>query len=131
MPTQLPNHNPAPLRTTWPRGERGFIYAADRAAFAAQAGLLDAYATSGSSPPQAETPRTFHPTAPRAGSTWMTLAEVAEELRVSVRTVMRWVQHGALPAIELPGGTKRVHQATFQWWLASRSTTSLPGIEDA
>jgi len=59
----------------------------------------------------------------------MTLAEVAEELSVSVRTVMRWVQRGELQAIELPGGRKRVHRHTFNLWLTSLSTADLPALE--
>lgn len=36
--------------------------------------------------------------------THYTLKEVASQLRVSVRTVQRWIQEGKLRAIELPSG---------------------------
>jgi excisionase family DNA binding protein len=49
---------------------------------------------------------------------WLTLADVADELGVSSRTVMRWVERGQLPAVVLPGGRKRVHRDTFDAWLA-------------
>jgi excisionase family DNA binding protein len=54
----------------------------------------------------------------RAG--WLTLADVAEELSVSTRTVMRWVERGELPAVVLPGGRKRVHDQTLTAWLRTR-----------
>lgn len=50
---------------------------------------------------------------------WLTLADVAEELDVSTRTVMRWVERGQFPAVVLPGGRKRIHHAAFQTWLAN------------
>lgn len=34
----------------------------------------------------------------------LTVAEVAEALRISDETVHRWVRQGRLPAIRLPGG---------------------------
>jgi excisionase family DNA binding protein len=48
---------------------------------------------------------------------------------ISVRTVTRWVQRGELPAIELPGGRKRVHRHTFNLWLTSLSTADLHALE--
>lgn len=38
----------------------------------------------------------------------MTVVECAEVLRVSPRTVQRWIQQGRFPAIKLPGGQLRV-----------------------
>ena len=52
----------------------------------------------------------------------MTLAEVAEELRVSIRTVMRWVENGDIPVLVLPGRGKRIHRQAFEQWLVARST---------
>ena len=100
-------------------------------AFGLADGPLDAYATSGSSPP-AEHPSEqapFSVARNQPATVWMTLADVAEELSVSVRTVMRWVQRGELPAIELPGGRKRVHRQTFNFWLASLRTADLPTLD--
>jgi excisionase family DNA binding protein len=51
--------------------------------------------------------------------TWLTLADVAEELCVSTRTVMRWAERGELPVVVLPGGRKRVRRDLFDAWLAS------------
>jgi excisionase family DNA binding protein len=65
----------------------------------------------------------------QSATVFMTLAEVAEELSVSVSTVMRWVQRGELPAIELRGGRKRVHRQTFNLWLTSLRTADLPALE--
>lgn len=58
------------------------------------------------------TPRTTEP-----GKVWLTLADVADELDVSTRTVMRWVERGQFPAVMLPGGRKRIHRDEFQTWL--------------
>lgn len=49
---------------------------------------------------------------------WLTLADVAEHLDVSTRTVMRWVERGQFPAVLLPGGRKRIHRDAFRAWLA-------------
>ena len=136
MPKQQTTKHIAP--TSRPPGQR--IYSAGEhtarngqvpAVFGLAGGPLDAYATSGSSPP-AEHPieqAPFSIEGTQSATVWMTLAEVAEELSVSVRTVMRWVQRGELPAIELPGGRKRVHRQTFNLWLTSLSTADLPALE--
>ena len=50
---------------------------------------------------------------------WLTLAAVADELDVSTRTVMRWVERGQFPALILPGGRKRIHRDAFDAWLAT------------
>ncbi|MGH3429399.1 MAG: helix-turn-helix domain-containing protein [Mycobacteriales bacterium] len=50
---------------------------------------------------------------------WLTLADVAEALDVSTRTVVRWAERGQFPAVVLPGGRKRIHQAAFHTWLAN------------
>jgi excisionase family DNA binding protein len=41
---------------------------------------------------------------------WLRVATVAEELDVSMRTVLRWIDTGELKAIRLPGGQLRVAQ---------------------
>jgi excisionase family DNA binding protein len=91
-------------------------------------GQLDAYAVSGSSPPTEVLTEPSHSPFGIVASpkVWLTLADVADELDVSVRTVLRWVQRGELPAIELPGGRKRIHCNMFDAWLASRLTTPAP-----
>ncbi|MDX6594202.1 MAG: Helix-turn-helix domain [Gaiellales bacterium] len=43
----------------------------------------------------------------------MTVAAVADELDVSARTVLRWIQNGDLEAVKLPGGRLRVSSAVF------------------
>ncbi len=53
------------------------------------------------------------------GKIWLTLADVAEELDVSTRTVMRWAERGQFPAVILPGGRKRIHRDAFHTWLAN------------
>jgi excisionase family DNA binding protein len=53
------------------------------------------------------------------GKRWLTLADVAEELDVSTRTVMRWVERGQFPAVVLPGGRRRIHREAFERWLAA------------
>ncbi len=55
-------------------------------------------------------------------SGWLTLADVADELGVSLRTVARWVQTGELPALTLPGGRKRIRKADYTAWLEQRMT---------
>lgn len=44
-------------------------------------------------------------------SVWLTVAQVAEQLEVSPRTVLRWVERGDLAAVRLPGGRLRVAEA--------------------
>lgn len=52
-------------------------------------------------------------------TTYLTLAEVAEELRVSIRTVTRYVADGHLGAIQLPGGRLRVARTDLDAALAA------------
>ncbi len=59
--------------------------------------------------------------------TWLTLADVAEHLDVSTRTVMRWVERGQFPAVLLPGGRKRIHREAFRAWLADLPTARRGG----
>jgi excisionase family DNA binding protein len=39
---------------------------------------------------------------------YLTVAAVAHELGVSMRTVQRWVERGDLAAVRLPGGRLRI-----------------------
>jgi excisionase family DNA binding protein len=51
---------------------------------------------------------------------FLTVAQVAEMLEVSPRTVLRWVERGDLPAVRLPGGRLRVSardlEAALERW---------------
>jgi excisionase family DNA binding protein len=40
----------------------------------------------------------------------LTTVEAARMLRVSRKTVARWIRLGLLPAVQLPGGTYRIHR---------------------
>ena len=59
-------------------------------------------------------------------SSYLTCAQVADEVGVSTRTVMRWVAAGDLPAVRLPGGRLRVAQADLAARLAAWSTRMPP-----
>jgi excisionase family DNA binding protein len=54
---------------------------------------------------------------------WLTIAQVAEELGVSPRTTLRWVERGELVAVRLPGGRLRVARceldAALERWATS------------
>jgi excisionase family DNA binding protein len=64
-------------------------------------------------------PASFAGAAGEPAKIWLTLADVADELEVSTRTVMRWVERGQFPAVLLPGGRKRIHRDAFRDWLAA------------
>ena len=53
--------------------------------------------------------------------TYYTLPEVAEKLKVSRRTVYRWVQAGELPAYRL-GGEFRITERDLEQFLEARRT---------
>jgi excisionase family DNA binding protein len=53
---------------------------------------------------------------------WLTCAAVAEDLGVSPRTVHRWIDRGALPAVRLPGGQLRISEAALSAALAGWQT---------
>jgi excisionase family DNA binding protein len=62
--------------------------------------------------------------------TYYTLREVAEKLRVSRRTVYRWVQAKELPAYRL-GGEFRITERDLERFLEARRTLGpQPGGED-
>jgi excisionase family DNA binding protein len=82
------------------------LYAPDRFAPDADPHLVDA-------------PVVAEPAVDGTRRVWLTLADVAEELAVSTRTVMRWVERGELPAVVLPGGRKRIRRDVFDQWLDS------------
>jgi excisionase family DNA binding protein len=52
----------------------------------------------------------------------LTTAEVAQMLRVSQKTIARWVNLGQLPAVKLPSGQFRIRRADIEKLLGDRST---------
>jgi excisionase family DNA binding protein len=54
---------------------------------------------------------------------YLTVASVAEQLEVSPRTVLRWVERGDLAAVRLPGGRLRIAETELAKALASWSTS--------
>ena len=56
--------------------------------------------------------------------TFLTMAEVADMLKVSVATVSRWcAQDASFPATRLPGRLVRIEAAAFDRWLRARGRT--------
>jgi excisionase family DNA binding protein len=53
---------------------------------------------------------------------WQTVADVADHLGVSTRTVLRWVERGELKALRLPGGRLRISQTAYNAWIAAHTT---------
>ncbi len=56
---------------------------------------------------------------PTVEETYYTLPEIAEKLKVSRRTVYRWVQAGELPAYKL-GGEFRITERDLEKFLEAR-----------
>jgi excisionase family DNA binding protein len=53
------------------------------------------------------------------GDRLLTTAEAADYLRVSRRTLARWIQQGiAPPSIKLPSGGRRYRKADLDRWIA-------------
>jgi excisionase family DNA binding protein len=59
---------------------------------------------------------------------FLTIADVAETLSVSIRTVQRWVAHSDLGAVRLPGGRIRIRQADLDAAVASWHTSASGSI---
>lgn len=57
---------------------------------------------------------------------YLTVAQVADDLGFSTRTVLRWVADGDLPAIRTPGGRLRIPQSAYVAWQADRAIAA-PG----
>jgi len=51
----------------------------------------------------------------------MTVAEAAAYLKVTPKTVYRWLNDGKLPGVKIGGNTWRVHRATLEGWMRQRS----------
>ena len=54
-------------------------------------------------------------------SPYLSCDEVANYLGVSRRTVLYWVQSGAIPSIELPGRVRRFDRVAIDEWVRSRA----------
>lgn len=70
----------------------------------------------------------------RSEAMWLTIAPVAEELCVSPRTALRWIERGDLPAVRLPGGRIRVARceldaALIRWATQPRRMLAALGHE--
>lgn len=50
---------------------------------------------------------------------WVSLAEIAQDLDVSLATVHKWSSRRQLPAIRLPNGQLRVRVDRYEAWLKS------------
>jgi excisionase family DNA binding protein len=57
-------------------------------------------------------------------SGYLRVADVAETLDVSPRTVLRWIAVGDLEALRLPGGRLRISQSAYSGFLAGCATTN-------
>jgi len=56
-------------------------------------------------------------------SGYLRVADVADDLGVSPRTVLRWIDRGQLGALRLPGGGLRISQTAYSAWQAARTTS--------
>jgi excisionase family DNA binding protein len=54
-------------------------------------------------------------------SAFLRVADVAEEVGVSARTVLRWLDAGELPCLRLPGGAIRIPHDAYLAWLEDRT----------
>jgi len=54
-------------------------------------------------------------------SAFLTVAQVADEVGVSARTVLRWLAAGELPCLRLPGGGIRIPQVAYLEWIEART----------
>lgn len=54
-------------------------------------------------------------------SAYLTVAQVADELGFSPRTVLRWIDAGHLDAVRLPGGQLRIPQSAYSSFLTRHS----------
>ncbi len=61
-------------------------------------------------------------------SGYMTVAQVADDLGFSPRTILRWIDAGQLEAVRLPGGRLRIPQSALVALLEAGSTRPAVGI---
>lgn len=53
------------------------------------------------------------------GENWLTTEEIAEDLKVNVNTVRRWIQKGELPALDI-GGEYRIARKDYEDFIQRR-----------
>jgi excisionase family DNA binding protein len=58
---------------------------------------------------------------------FLTVAQVADEVGFSPRTVLRWVERGELEAVRFPGGRLRIAESAWIAFLDERSTRPADG----
>ena len=71
---------------------------------------------------------------PDAGDSFLTVAEVAEMLKLNQQTVRNWIDQGSLPALRV-GRLVRIRQADFERLIADGATggsteTQSPSAQD-
>jgi excisionase family DNA binding protein len=57
-------------------------------------------------------------------ASYLRVCQVAEELDVSTRTILRWVGAGELDAVRLPGGRLRISQSAWSAFLAVHASAN-------
>ena len=55
---------------------------------------------------------------------YLTVAQVADDLGFSPRTILRWIDQGEIEALRLPGGRLRISQTAYSTWLAAHTMTT-------
>lgn len=61
---------------------------------------------------------------------YMTYPEAAEFLRMSRRTLERYVNHGQIPRICLPSGTVRFDRHELRRWMKKYGQKEAPEVKD-
>jgi excisionase family DNA binding protein len=61
---------------------------------------------------------------------YLTVAVVADELGLSMRTIQRYVQDGEIPAVKLPGGRLRISRRDLDSALSRWSSTPQRRLAD-
>ena len=54
----------------------------------------------------------------------LTIAEVAEQLSISTKTVYRWIAEKKITYVRLPGGDIRFRQSEIETWLKEKTIKS-------
>lgn len=65
------------------------------------------------------------PSSPESDETYLTVAEVAETLRLNQQTVRNWIDQGRLPALRI-GRRVRIKRSDFERILATGTTQAAP-----
>jgi len=61
---------------------------------------------------------------------WLTVDEVAKELKVSRKQVYGWIHKDQLPAIRLGGGAFRIERSDLNNWLTARHASAVASAKD-